>query len=133
MLRNAVRVATHLLGTCVAVFVVSRWKGALDRVTARKVLNGEYVPVRSEPPAAEAPAAVEASPRRTDRRAGMRRRGTRYGRPGPAARQSGRSESIPERALRHSPRVKSGNSCGAPFAFTDRWLSGTGAVQVAAS
>ncbi|MFD4583708.1 hypothetical protein [Streptomyces sp. NPDC058434] len=53
-LRNAVRVATHLLGTRVAVFVVSRWKGALDRVTARKVLNGEYVPVRSEPPAAGA-------------------------------------------------------------------------------
>lgn len=28
------RVATNLLGNCVAVFVVSRWEGALDRVTA---------------------------------------------------------------------------------------------------
>ncbi|MEU2164876.1 hypothetical protein QRN89_04325 [Streptomyces chengbuensis] len=27
-LPNAMRVATNLLGTCVAVFVVSRWKGA---------------------------------------------------------------------------------------------------------
>ncbi|WP_407548659.1 cation:dicarboxylase symporter family transporter [Streptomyces sp. Pv4-95] len=38
---DSMRVATNLLGNCVAVFAVSRWEGALDRVTAKKVLNGE--------------------------------------------------------------------------------------------
>ncbi|MFD7920778.1 cation:dicarboxylate symporter family transporter [Streptomyces sp. NPDC059740] len=37
---DSMRVATNLLGNCVAVFVVSRWEGALDRVTARTVLAG---------------------------------------------------------------------------------------------
>ncbi|MFE6857029.1 cation:dicarboxylate symporter family transporter, partial [Streptomyces sp. NPDC057674] len=46
---DAMRVATNLLGNCVAVFVVSRGEGALDRVTAKKVLNGEieFVPERT--------------------------------------------------------------------------------------
>lgn len=38
---DSMRVTTNLLGNCVAVFAVSRWEGALDRVTAKKVLNGE--------------------------------------------------------------------------------------------
>ncbi|MFG2206635.1 cation:dicarboxylate symporter family transporter [Streptomyces sp. NPDC048638] len=38
---DSMRVATNLLGNCVAVFAVSRWEGALDRVTAKRVLNGE--------------------------------------------------------------------------------------------
>ncbi|MCR8577255.1 cation:dicarboxylate symporter family transporter [Streptomyces sp. Isolate_219] len=38
---DSMRVATNLLGNCVAVFAVSRWEGALDRVTAKKVMNGE--------------------------------------------------------------------------------------------
>lgn len=46
---------------------------------------------------------------------------------------SGFCESIPGRDFFHSPRVKSGISCGAPCARRDRSLSGTGAVQVAAS
>ncbi|MGV9279774.1 cation:dicarboxylate symporter family transporter [Streptomyces sp. NPDC003730] len=43
---DTMRVATNLLGNCVAVFVVSRWEGALDRVRARAVLDGEieFVP-----------------------------------------------------------------------------------------
>ncbi|MCX4835904.1 cation:dicarboxylase symporter family transporter [Streptomyces sp. NBC_00006] len=38
---DSMRVATNLLGNCVAVFAVSRWEGALDRVTAKRVMNGE--------------------------------------------------------------------------------------------
>ncbi|MFI8993080.1 cation:dicarboxylate symporter family transporter [Streptomyces sp. NPDC053542] len=38
---DSMRVVTNLLGNCVAVFAVSRWEGALDRVTAKKVLDGE--------------------------------------------------------------------------------------------
>ncbi|MGW5861349.1 cation:dicarboxylate symporter family transporter [Streptomyces sp. NPDC055239] len=43
---DAMRVATNLLGNCVAVFVVSRWEGALDTARAKKVLSGEiaFVP-----------------------------------------------------------------------------------------
>lgn len=43
---DAMRVATNLLGNCVAVFVVSRWEGALDTARAKKVLGGEiaFVP-----------------------------------------------------------------------------------------
>ncbi len=57
-------------------------------------------------------------------------------RPGPGTVRSysaGFSESTPVRAFFHSPRVKSGISCGAPFALIDASLSGTGADQVAAS
>jgi aerobic C4-dicarboxylate transport protein len=45
---DSMRVATNLLGNCVAVFVVSRWEGALDTERARTVLAGE--------PAAQSPA-----------------------------------------------------------------------------
>jgi aerobic C4-dicarboxylate transport protein len=38
---GTMRVATNLLGNCVAVFAVSRWEGALDHDRARKVLDGE--------------------------------------------------------------------------------------------
>ncbi|MEU9456241.1 cation:dicarboxylase symporter family transporter [Streptomyces sp. NPDC048277] len=38
---DSMRVATNLLGNCVAVFAVSRWEGALDTARARKVLNQE--------------------------------------------------------------------------------------------
>lgn len=47
---DAMRGATDLPGNCVAVFVVSRWEGVLDRVTARKVLNGEDVHVPEDRP-----------------------------------------------------------------------------------
>ncbi|MHB9756557.1 cation:dicarboxylate symporter family transporter [Streptomyces sp. BYX5S] len=50
---DSMRVATNLLGNCVAVFAVSRWEGALDRVTAKRVMNGE------EPAAAPAPQTQE--------------------------------------------------------------------------
>lgn len=39
--------------------------------------------------------------------------------PGPSG-PSGSFESMPERAFFHSPRVKSGICCGAPFALMDR-------------
>ncbi|MEU6761789.1 cation:dicarboxylase symporter family transporter [Streptomyces sp. NPDC046853] len=47
---DAMRVATNLLGNCVAVFVVSRWEGALDTARAKKVLAGEiaFVPEQTE-------------------------------------------------------------------------------------
>ncbi|MER7159186.1 cation:dicarboxylate symporter family transporter [Streptomyces lydicus] len=70
---DSMRVATNLLGNCVAVFAVSRWEGALDRVTATKVLNGEATaaPATAGPatatsttaaPAPEADAAGEPQP-----------------------------------------------------------------------
>ncbi|SDM32438.1 aerobic C4-dicarboxylate transport protein [Streptomyces sp. cf386] len=55
---DSMRVATNLLGNCVAAFAVSRWEGALDTGRARKVLNGEvvFVPDRDdEAAAADAP------------------------------------------------------------------------------
>ncbi|RII14771.1 Aerobic C4-dicarboxylate transport protein [Streptomyces sp. YIM 130001] len=45
---DAMRVATNLLGNCVAVFVVSRWEGALDRGKAARVLDGKDVFVPDE-------------------------------------------------------------------------------------
>lgn len=39
---DTMRVATNLLGNCVAVFAVSKWEGALDRTRAREVLDGEH-------------------------------------------------------------------------------------------
>lgn len=38
---DSMRVATNLLGNCVAAFGVSRWEGALDTARAKKVLRGE--------------------------------------------------------------------------------------------
>ncbi|MFG3547842.1 cation:dicarboxylate symporter family transporter [Streptomyces sp. NPDC047725] len=59
---DTMRVATNLLGNCVAVFAVSRWEGALDRDRVRKVLDGEiaFVP-EQEAPGTPAPAEVPAS------------------------------------------------------------------------
>ncbi|MFB7635231.1 cation:dicarboxylate symporter family transporter [Streptomyces sp. NPDC056149] len=54
---DSMRVATNLLGNCVAVFAVSRWEGALDRVTAKQVLAGAAPAGRS--PATPAPAGQE--------------------------------------------------------------------------
>ncbi|MET8473660.1 cation:dicarboxylase symporter family transporter [Streptomyces sp. NPDC006422] len=53
---DSMRVATNLLGNCVAVFAVSRWEGALDRVTAKRVMNGE------EPGSAPATSQQDAAP-----------------------------------------------------------------------
>ncbi|MFF1697586.1 cation:dicarboxylate symporter family transporter [Streptomyces sp. NPDC058257] len=61
---DAMRVATNLLGNCVAVFVVSRWEGALDTARAKKVLSGEitFVPEQAEPAeAAEAAKSAESA------------------------------------------------------------------------
>ncbi|MFG2427059.1 cation:dicarboxylate symporter family transporter [Streptomyces sp. NPDC048590] len=67
---DTMRVATNLLGNCVAVFAVSKWEGALDKDRMRKVLDGEITfQPEGEPtaaagtgPAAEpVPAAVTAS------------------------------------------------------------------------
>lgn len=43
---DTMRVATNLLGNCVAVFAVSKWERALDHDRARQVLDGEiaFVP-----------------------------------------------------------------------------------------
>ncbi|MEV7086234.1 cation:dicarboxylase symporter family transporter [Streptomyces sp. NPDC093085] len=38
---DSMRVATNLLGNCVAVFAVSRWENALDAEKAKRVLAGE--------------------------------------------------------------------------------------------
>ncbi|MFG2537632.1 cation:dicarboxylate symporter family transporter [Streptomyces sp. NPDC048511] len=45
---DTMRVATNLLGNCVAVFAVSQWEGALDRERARAVLDGEITFVPEE-------------------------------------------------------------------------------------
>ncbi|WP_369244832.1 cation:dicarboxylase symporter family transporter [Streptomyces sp. R41] len=45
---DSMRVATNLLGNCVAVFAVSRWEGALDTERAKKVLDGEIAFVEDE-------------------------------------------------------------------------------------
>ncbi|MEV7872266.1 cation:dicarboxylase symporter family transporter [Streptomyces sp. NPDC088124] len=50
---DSMRVATNLLGNCVAVFAVSRWEGALDTVRARKMLDGEITFVPEEETARE--------------------------------------------------------------------------------
>ncbi|AGI86878.1 DAACS family [Streptomyces albidoflavus] len=77
---DAMRVATNLLGNCVAVFVVSRWEGALDRSRARQVLAGglPFVPEQDGPdperageraervPERAGPAAPRATPEPTD-------------------------------------------------------------------
>ncbi|WP_364708886.1 cation:dicarboxylate symporter family transporter [Streptomyces ossamyceticus] len=45
---DSMRVATNLLGNCVAVFAVSKWEGALDTVRAKKMLDGEIEFVEEE-------------------------------------------------------------------------------------
>ncbi|MGW8745526.1 cation:dicarboxylate symporter family transporter [Streptomyces sp. NPDC055794] len=45
---DTMRVATNLLGNCVAVFAVSKWEKALDHERARKVLDGEIAFVAEE-------------------------------------------------------------------------------------
>jgi aerobic C4-dicarboxylate transport protein len=57
---DSMRVATNLLGNCVAVFVVSRWEGALDTERARSVLAGEPVAQAPDEPAAQDEAQDEA-------------------------------------------------------------------------
>ncbi|MFE3517788.1 cation:dicarboxylate symporter family transporter [Streptomyces sp. NPDC059166] len=50
---DTMRVATNLLGNCVAVFAVSTWEGALDKERMRKVLDGEIAfRPEAEPPTA---------------------------------------------------------------------------------
>lgn len=46
---DSMRVATNLLGNRVAVFVVSRWEGALDQEKAQRVLAGEEAAVEEDP------------------------------------------------------------------------------------
>ncbi len=52
---DSMRVATNLLGICVAVFAVSRWEGVLDRVTAKQVLAGAAPSGRGQQRSASAP------------------------------------------------------------------------------
>lgn len=60
---DSMRVATNLLGNCVAVFAVSRWEGALDLERAKKVLDGEIAFVEEDDePRAETPAQPEREP-----------------------------------------------------------------------
>lgn len=87
-------------------------------------------------PAAEGCGGCEAGPVRTGPHRqvpGTRRGSAPFGAEPRPVYSAGLSESMPERAFFHSPRVKSGICCGTPLALMERWLSGTGAVQVAAS
>ncbi|MEU1513933.1 cation:dicarboxylase symporter family transporter [Streptomyces sp. NPDC005811] len=63
---DSMRVATNLLGNCVAVFAVSRWEGALDMARARKVLDQEIAFTEEDstdrPPARPKADAEEAVP-----------------------------------------------------------------------
>ncbi|MHA5053465.1 cation:dicarboxylate symporter family transporter [Streptomyces sp. SD15] len=75
---DSMRVATNLLGNCVAVFAVSRWEGALDMERAKKVLDGEIAfveeddepqgagPARPGPAKAELPSRSEAEAAKAD-------------------------------------------------------------------
>ncbi|MFE3587125.1 cation:dicarboxylate symporter family transporter [Streptomyces niveus] len=56
---DSMRVATNLLGNCVAVFAVSRWEGALDVAKAKRVLSGEEQPVFEEEEKQQEQAAAE--------------------------------------------------------------------------
>ncbi|NEA98548.1 cation:dicarboxylase symporter family transporter [Streptomyces sp. SID13726] len=56
---DSMRVATNLLGNCVAVFAVSRWEGALDTARARKVLDQE-IPFTEEDATDQPPAEPKA-------------------------------------------------------------------------
>ncbi|MFC9429731.1 cation:dicarboxylate symporter family transporter [Streptomyces sp. NPDC056987] len=90
---DSMRVATNLLGNCVAVFAVSRWEGALDTARARKMLDGEitFVPEeeapREETPPEKSPletTPLEKSPREETRREKTPEHGTT----GPAPRSA---------------------------------------------
>ncbi|WP_406118896.1 cation:dicarboxylate symporter family transporter [Streptomyces sp. NBC_00989] len=52
---DSMRVATNLLGNCVAAFAVSRWEGALDISQAKRALDGEsaFVPDPEDPNGAD--------------------------------------------------------------------------------
>ncbi|WP_428986475.1 cation:dicarboxylate symporter family transporter [Streptomyces camelliae] len=54
---DSMRVATNLLGNCVAAFAVARWEGALDAGRAKKALSGEaaFVPEEHDGTAAPGP------------------------------------------------------------------------------
>ncbi|MFJ9896776.1 cation:dicarboxylate symporter family transporter [Streptomyces sp. NPDC091280] len=58
---DSMRVATNLLGNCVAAFAVSRWEGALDITRAKRVLDGESAFV-ADPDLAEDAVAPGGSP-----------------------------------------------------------------------
>jgi aerobic C4-dicarboxylate transport protein len=64
---DSMRVVVNLLGNCVAVFVVSRWEGALDLPVARQTLAMDGAPEAVGPAepaerAEQAPAADESKP-----------------------------------------------------------------------
>jgi aerobic C4-dicarboxylate transport protein len=93
---DSMRVATNLLGNCVATLVVARWEGLLDRDRMHKVLSGEIQVGEDVPPFDEeleeltrgrgeervpAPCSRRRScPRPADRRSAARRAGARAGR-----------------------------------------------------
>ena len=79
---DSMRVATNLLGNCVAVFAVSRWEGALDRVTAKKVLERRGAAARRPRPPSD-------RPRRPGRSSGRRGRAGRTGGAARAGRRRG--------------------------------------------
>ncbi|MFJ9629664.1 cation:dicarboxylate symporter family transporter [Streptomyces sp. NPDC101175] len=58
---DSMRVATNLLGNCVAAFAVSRWEGALDITRAKRALDGESAFV-ADPDHAEDAVAPGGSP-----------------------------------------------------------------------
>ncbi|MDT0433674.1 MULTISPECIES: cation:dicarboxylase symporter family transporter [unclassified Streptomyces] len=62
---DSMRVATNLLGNCVAAFAVSRWEGALDTARAKRVLDGEdvFVPDDDTPPESRIPDQLPVSAR----------------------------------------------------------------------
>jgi aerobic C4-dicarboxylate transport protein len=50
---DSMRVTTNLLGNCVAVFVVSRWEGALDAEAAGTVLAGQRIALPAPVPVSD--------------------------------------------------------------------------------
>jgi aerobic C4-dicarboxylate transport protein len=62
---DSMRVATNLLGNCVAAFAVSRWEDALDYGRAKSALNGES-PFAPDPDAPVAPTEVPVRPQPVD-------------------------------------------------------------------
>ena len=115
---NVPRDQRHAVGTSAERYRLYGSDGCYDR--SRKTAQGD--PDAGRPALLRPPRRATAHPART--------RGRHP--PGPHA-PAGLAESIPGRGFFHSPRVKSGISCGRPRCLMDRWLSGTGAVQVAAS
>ena len=91
---DSMRVATNLLGNCVAVFAVSRWEGALDRVTAKKALERRGARRLAVRPACECRtggahggggAGRARAPARAGRRVGQHLGEVTYGAPGGVA------------------------------------------------